>query len=80
VTLHHEDFPEGHGTVQILIDKAVAELFVSGGRRYIVHELPASDTRTGLACKLEGTESTINHLTIYDLKSIWADSVRFQSP
>jgi fructan beta-fructosidase len=73
VTLHPADFPEGHGSVQLLIDKAVAEVFINGGRRYIVRELPASVSRTGLACELEGAGTTLDHLKIYDLKSIWED-------
>jgi fructan beta-fructosidase len=71
VTLHPADFPEGHGSVQLLIDKGVAELFINRGRRYIVRELPASVSRTGLACEFEGTGTTLDHLKIYDLKSIW---------
>ena len=71
VTLHPEDFPEGHGSVELLVDKAVAELFVNGGRRYLVRELPASDSRTGLDCRLEGTGATVRHLDIYELKSMW---------
>ncbi len=71
LTLHSADLPEGHGSVQLLIDKAVAELFINGGRRYIVRELPASDSRTGLGCRLEGAGTTLNHLDVYELKSMW---------
>ena len=71
VTLHPADLTQGHGSVHLLIDKAVAEIFVDGGRRYIVRELPASDSRTGLGCRLEGAGSTLNHLDVYELKSMW---------
>ena len=76
VTLHHADFPEGHGSVQLLIDKAVAEVFINGGRRYIIREIPASDSRTGLACRLEGTGTILNHLEVYELESMWGGSAR----
>ena len=75
VTLHRADFPEGHGSVRLLIDKAVAEIFVDGGRRYIIRELPASDSRSGLGCQLEGTGAILNRLTIYELKSMWANGL-----
>jgi fructan beta-fructosidase len=71
VTLHSADLPGGHGSVQLLVDKTVVELFVNDGRRYIVRELPASKSRTGLAFRLEGIGTTLDHLEIYDLKSIW---------
>lgn len=71
VTLHPADLPQGHGSVQLLIDKAVAEIFVDHGRRYIVHELPASDSRSGLGFRFEGTGSTLNRLDVYELKSMW---------
>lgn len=71
LTLHPGDLPQGHGSVQLLIDKAVAEIFVNGGSRYIVRELPASASRTGLGCRLEGAGTTLNHLDIYELKSMW---------
>lgn len=76
LTLYPADFPEGHGSVQLLIDKAVAEIFVNGGRRYIVRELPASDSRTGLGCRPEGTGAILNHLDIYELKSMWVGSAQ----
>lgn len=71
VTLHAADLLQGHGSVHLLIDKAVAEIFIDDGRRYIVRELPASDSHTGLGCHLEGTGATLNHLDIYELKSMW---------
>ena len=76
VTLHHADFPDGHGSVQLLIDRAVAELFVNGGRRYIVRELPPSDSHTGFACRLEGAGTTVDHLDLYGLRSMWEGSAR----
>ncbi len=71
ITLHAADLPQGHGSVQLLIDKAVTEIFVNGGRRYIVHELPASDSRSGFGCRLEGVGSVLNRLDVYELRSMW---------
>ena len=71
VTLHPADLRDGHGSVQLLIDKAVAEVFIDGGRRYIVRALSASDSRSGLGCRLEGAGSTLNRMDIYELKSMW---------
>ena len=70
-TLHSADLPQGHGSVQMLIDKAVAELFIDGGRRYIVRELPASDSRSGLSFRLEGAGTVLNRVDAYQLKSMW---------
>ncbi len=75
VTLHPADLPQGHGSVHLLIDKAVAEIFVDGGRRYIIRELPASNSSSGLGCRLEGAGSTLNHLDVYELKSMWGGKV-----
>ena len=75
LTLHRTDLPEGHGSVRVLIDKAVAEIFVDSGRRYIVRELPASESRTGLGCRLEGAGATLNRLSVYELKSMWPGGV-----
>lgn len=71
ITLHPADLPSGHGSVHLLVDKAVAEIFVDGGRRYILRELPASTSQTGLALHLEGTGATLNHLNVFELKSMW---------
>lgn len=69
VTLHAADFSNSRGSLQLLIDRTVAEIFVNGGRRYIVRQLPASDSHIGL--EFEGAGSTINHIDIYELQSIW---------
>ncbi len=71
VTLHASDFVQHHGSVRLLLDKAVAEVFVDGGRRYIVRELPSSESGTGLRCKLEGANVIIDRLDAYELKSMW---------
>ena len=71
VTLHSGDLKDGRGSVEVLIDKAVAEVFINGGRRYIVRELPASDDATSLHLRSEGPSGTLNHLEVYELRSMW---------
>ncbi len=71
VTLGRGDFKDGQGSVEVLIDKAVAEVFVNGGRRYIVRELPASTDPTGLHLQEGGSSGKLNHLEVYELKSMW---------
>ena len=71
VTLHGEDLSDGHGSVEVLIDKTVAEIFVDGGRRYIVRELPAGSAAAGLRLHAEAAPATLNRITVYQLKSMW---------
>ena len=75
LTLHAEDLLHGRGSVEMLIDKAVAEIFIDGGRRYVVRELPASDNPDGLGCRLEGAESSLDNVEVYQLKSMWGESL-----
>ena len=72
VTLHSGDLTGGQGSVEVLIDKAVAEIFINGGRRYIVRELPASNDPSGLSIHAEGTAGALNRVEVYELKSMWA--------
>ena len=72
VTLHSGDLTGGQGSVEVLIDKAVAEIFINGGRRYIIRELPASNDPSGLSIHAEGTAGTLNRVEVYELKSMWA--------
>ncbi len=60
--------------VEILIDRAVAEIFVNKGARYIVSELPTTPTgaASSLALELKDTSSTIDRLQIYPIQSIWS--------
>ena len=71
ITLHSGDLKDGQGSMELLIDKAVAEVFINGGRRYIVRELPASNDPTGLRLHSEGTSGTLNRLEVYELRSMW---------
>jgi fructan beta-fructosidase len=71
VTLRSGDFEGGHGSIEILIDKAVAEVFINEGRRYIIRELPASNDPAGLRVHTEGTAATLDRVDVYELMSMW---------
>jgi fructan beta-fructosidase len=70
-TINPDDLDNGHGSVELLIDKCVAEVFVDGGRRYITKEIPATGADSGLEIKSEATTSMLDHLEVYELKSMW---------
>jgi sucrose-6-phosphate hydrolase SacC (GH32 family) len=65
------ELENGRGSVQILIDKGVAEIFVDGGARYIVREIPATTAGHGLELGFGKTGSAVNRLEIYQMKSMW---------
>jgi sucrose-6-phosphate hydrolase SacC (GH32 family) len=70
-TIASEDLENGRGQVEILIDKGVAEIFVDGGVRYITREIPLSTGGHGLQLSLKQKASVINHLEIYEMRSMW---------
>jgi fructan beta-fructosidase len=70
-TIHSAELNNGRGSLEILIDKAVAEIFVDGGTRYIVREVPATTGDHGLELGMGKNTSAINRLEIYQMKSIW---------
>ena len=71
VTINPIDLDNNHGTVELLIDRSVAEIFVDGGRRYITREIPSTSTDSGLELRSEATASILDHLDVYELKSMW---------
>ena len=70
-TIHSAELQNGRGSLEILIDKAVAESFVDGGARYIVRELPTTTSGHGLEFALGKNTSAINRLEICHMKSMW---------
>jgi fructan beta-fructosidase len=70
-TVHSTNFESGLGAVEILIDKAVAEIFVDGEARYIVREIPATTSSHGLELGFGRSTSVVNRLEIYPMNSIW---------
>jgi fructan beta-fructosidase len=70
-TIASEDLENGRGQVEVLIDKGVAEVFVDGGARYITREIALSNGGHGLELSVKQKGSVINHLEIYEMKSMW---------
>jgi sucrose-6-phosphate hydrolase SacC (GH32 family) len=70
-TIHAADLEKGRGSVEVLIDKAVAEIFVDGGARYIVREIPTTTVGHGLEFDLGKSAGAIERLEISPVKSIW---------
>jgi sucrose-6-phosphate hydrolase SacC (GH32 family) len=70
-SLSFAELENGRGALQILIDKGVAEIFVDGGARYIVRELPTTAGTGDLQLGFAKTESTVNQLEVYQMKSMW---------
>lgn len=71
VSIAYEDLENGRGSVELLIDKCVAEIFVDGGTRYIAKELPASENSHGLELSTTQAGSILNQIEVYPMKSIW---------
>ena len=70
-TIHSAELENGRGPIEILIDKAVAEIFVDGGVRYIVTEIPTTTGGHGLELGMGNHTSAINRLDICQMKSMW---------
>jgi fructan beta-fructosidase len=70
-TIHFAELNGGRGSLEILIDKVVAEIFVDGGARYIVREIPATNGDNGLEFAIGKNTSAITRLEIWQMKSIW---------
>jgi sucrose-6-phosphate hydrolase SacC (GH32 family) len=70
-TINSAELENGRGSLEVLIDKAVAEIFVDGGARYIVREIPTTTGGHGLEFGLGKNTSAINRLEICQMKSMW---------
>jgi sucrose-6-phosphate hydrolase SacC (GH32 family) len=70
-TIHSAEFENGDGVLEMLIDKGVAEIFVDGGARYIIRELPTSSGGQSLELGLGKTMSRVDRLEISRMMSIW---------
>ena len=70
-TIQSADLENGRGQVEVLIDKCVAEIFVDRGVRYIVREIAQTAGGQGLKLSLGQKTSTVNHLEIYEMNSMW---------
>ena len=70
-TINSEELENGRGALEVLIDKAVAEIFVDGGARYIVREIPTTQG-AGMEFGLGNDARAIDRLEIIPMKSMWA--------
>jgi sucrose-6-phosphate hydrolase SacC (GH32 family) len=70
-TIDPQDLQDGRGSIELLIDKAVAEIFVDAGRRYIVREIPASTSARGLTFSSGESANVFTSLQVYEMKSMW---------
>lgn len=68
------DFENGRGSVELLIDKSVAELFLDGGRRYIAEEIPVTSNTHGLELQTGRAESVVDSIEAYEMSSMWTTS------
>ncbi len=71
-TIHSADFADDRGSLEILIDRCVTEIFVDGGRRYILRELPANADTAGLTFDSGAAGSVLHSLEVYGMKSMWS--------
>lgn len=71
LNLSPEDIDIGDNTLEILIDKSVAEIFVNKGMRYIVKSLRKGRNDDGLWFNSEKYGPHINHMELFEMKSIW---------
>ena len=70
-TIDSRDLPDGRGSIELLIDKSVAEIFVDNGRRYIVREIPTSTSSRGLTFNSGKSTNVLTSLQVYEIKSMW---------
>jgi len=58
-------------SLEILIDKTVAEIFLNDGERYIVKQLEPATNNKGL--EFDGTDygASIQSLDVYEMRSVW---------
>lgn len=66
-----QEVPVGENYLEILLDKTVAEIFINNGTRYLVKNLPKGRNDDGLWLDSEKYGPAINHLEVYEMKSIW---------
>jgi fructan beta-fructosidase len=69
--IHSADLENGSGPIEILIDKAVAEIFVNNGSRYITTQIPTGAGSHGLEFASGNQSAVIDKLEISTMKSMW---------
>jgi fructan beta-fructosidase len=71
LNLTPSELQNGENTMEILIDKTVAEIFINQGVRYIVKNLGSGKNNDGLLFNSERYGPYINHMELYEMKSVW---------
>ena len=71
-TIRSADMDNGRGSIEILIDKGIAEIFVNNGARYIATQIPTKTGGRGLELASGKNASAINSFQIFHMKSMWA--------
>jgi fructan beta-fructosidase len=69
-TIQAADLENGGAMVELLLDNSIAEIFVNQGTRYIVKEIRTT-AHGRLECTVGPNTTSIDHLEIYRMKSIW---------
>jgi fructan beta-fructosidase len=69
-TIQAVDLENGRGVVELLIDNSIVETFVNQGKRYITKEIRTTP-RSRLECVVGPNTTSIDHLEISRMKSIW---------
>lgn len=75
LNLSAEELSQGENTMEILIDKTIAEIFINHGKRYIINNLKGVMNKEGLIFDSHGL--IINHLGVYEMKSIWNNATGY---
>ena len=71
LNLSSDDLQKGENTLELLIDKTVAEIFINHGKHYIVRNINKHRNNDGLIINSERYGPVINHMQVYEMKSIW---------
>ncbi len=74
-TIQAAELEGGKGSLEILVDKGIAEIFVNGGERYITAELLTDQNGRGLEFATGASASAIHRLEISPMRSIWEAGV-----
>ena len=70
VSIPSGDLPQGENSMEILIDKTVAEIFVNHGDRYIVKQLTTGNN-DGLVFESDKYGPFFKSMEVGEMKSIW---------
>ena len=71
LNLSSDELQIGENSVELLVDKTVAEIFINHGKHYIVRSLNKNRNGDGLLFNSERYGPVINHMEVYLMKSIW---------